>query len=64
VMWILLVIILSSPPTVDIVDSKVLGLYHSLKECEDSKQNALDLAPPSNVNVGCIPLKGVRQANG
>jgi len=63
-MWILLVIILSSPPTVDIVDSKVLGLYHSLKECEDSKQNALDLAPPSNVNVGCIPLKGVRQTNG
>ena len=63
-MWILLVIILSNPPTVNIVDSKVLGLYHSLKECEDRKQDALNLTPPSNVNVGCIPIKGVRQTNG
>jgi len=62
-MWILLLIILSNPP-VHIVDSKVLGIYNSVEDCEARMQDALDASPPVNVNVGCIPLKGVRQANG
>jgi len=64
VMWILLMIILSNPPNIHIVNAKVLGTYQDQQECTDNMDRALSLDPPPNTNVGCIKLKGVKQTNG
>ena len=64
VMWILLIIILSNPPDIRIVSSRVLGTYQDKQECEIHMDRALSLNPPRNTNVGCIKLKGVKQTDG
>ena len=64
VMWILLMIILSNPPDIKIVSSRVLGTFQDKQECEIQLDRALSLNPPRNTNVGCIKLKGVKQTNG
>jgi hypothetical protein len=62
-MWLLLIIILSNAP-VSIVESKVIGIYYSPKECNEQMEEVFESNLPMNVNVGCVQLKGVRQANG
>ena len=63
VMWILLIIILNSPPT-HIVNSKVLGIYQGKQECEKYLDIAFLSDPPANSNLGCLKLEGVKQTNG
>ena len=64
VMWILLMIILSNPPNIHIVNAKVLGTYQDKEECVKNMDRALSLDPPPNTNVGCIKLNGVKQTHG
>ena len=64
VMWILLMIILSNPPNIHIVEARVLGTYQGKEECANHMDRALSLNPPQNTNVGCIKLTGVKQTNG
>ena len=62
-MWLLLLIILNSPPT-HIIHAEVMEIHYSEQECVEAVERAMALHPPENTNVGCVYLKGASQAYG
>ena len=61
-MWILLVIIMAQPYSVERIE--VLGSFHDAKKCESEKVRAVTLGLPTNMNIGCLKLEGVSLAYG
>ena len=56
-MWILVVIIMAQPYSVERIE--VLGAFHDNKKCESEKARALTVGLPTHMNFGCLKLDGV-----
>lgn len=56
-MWILVVIIMAQPYSVERIE--VLGAFHDNKKCESEKARALTVGLPTHMNIGCLKLDGV-----
>ena len=61
-MWILVVIIMAQPYSVERIE--VLGSFQDVKKCESEKVRAVTLGLPNNMNIGCLKLEGVDLAYG
>jgi|FLLY01.1.fsa_nt_gi hypothetical protein len=60
-MWLLLVIILN---TGGVEDVEILSITYSEKECLKQKNHAISQTPPETMRLGCLELKGVKNAKG
>jgi hypothetical protein len=60
-MWLLLVIILN---TGGVEDVEILSITYSEKECLKQKNYAISQTPPETMRLGCLELKGVKNAKG
>ena len=58
-MWILLLIILSGPHTVERVD--LMKILYGKENCLSEVKRALSLGMPRNSSISCVPLTGVLQ---
>ena len=56
-MWILVVIIMAQPYSVERIE--VLGSFYDNKKCESEKARALTVGLPMHMNIGCLKLDGV-----
>jgi hypothetical protein len=60
-MWLLLAIILN---TGGVESVEILAIVYSEKECIKHQNHAISQSPPENMRLGCLALKGVKNAKG
>ena len=60
-MWLLLAITLNAGGVQHV---EILAITYSEKECTEQQSHAISQSPPENMRLGCLALKGVKNAKG